>query len=149
MGFLAGERVTAARLNRLQPKTFIARASADLTGVVTDTDVTGATITLTTETNNAVYVAIAPAIADWNGAAGSTNFVRCKLSVDGAIQSAETQAEQAAGAAGDRIPGAQVWRGTLATAGSHTLKLVATINDADQRLLQEHTALQVTIYEVV
>lgn len=149
MPLSSGQVVTADDLNHLKPATYGARATADLVGVVVDTDVTGATVTFTTETDNAVYVANGSFGTDYNGPAAAGLFIRGKLSVDGVIQTGEAQTEQAGGNTGDRLTPSQVWRGTLATAGSHTIKLVASVNDADQRVLADHTALAVTIHEVV
>lgn len=149
MPISSGQVVTADDLNHLKPTTYSARATADLVGVVVDTDIVGATIPVDTETDNAVYVVHGTFGADWGGAATAGNFVRGKLAVDGVTQTGEAQFEQATGASGDRIPGSQVWRGTLAVAGSHTLKLIGTVNDADQRILADHTALVIDIHEVV
>jgi hypothetical protein len=144
MPILAGERVTAARLNRLQPKTYSVTSNALLSGSVTDSDVPGASISLTTETDNAVYLATAAADLDLSGA--TTNLGRCKLSVDSSIQSPEALFQAAA--ATDRVTASQQWRGTLGSAGSHTLKLVATL-PASMDLRNIHTGLIVVIYEVV
>lgn len=149
MPILAGQIVTADDLNNLKTASYAARATGTLTGIVVNTDVPGATITLTTATNNAVYVAHATFDVDWQGAAAVGNVVVGKLNVDGTLQAGDCNVEQAAGATGDRIPGSQVWRGTLAAAGSHTLKLQASVPSAQQRILNPHTAIEVTIHEVV
>jgi hypothetical protein len=145
----SGQVVTAEDLNRLKPTTYRAVASANLVGIVADTDITGATITLTTETDNAVFVCTGVFDMDWQGAAAVANVIVGKLFVDGVQETAQALAEQAAGANGDRISTSQTWRGTLATAGSHTLKLVGTVPDADQKINSTHTTITVTIYEVV
>lgn len=142
---LSGQIVTAADLNHLKPATYAANSTAALAGIVVDTDLTGATVTFDTETDNAVYVVNGSFGCDWNGAA--TAFILGKLSVDGAIQSHESQVQLSGGAAGDRLHGAQNWRGTLATAGPHTIKLVGSVGDVDQQLTTPHCTLIITIYE--
>jgi len=147
MPILSGQIVTADDLNHLKPATYHASASVSLVGVVTDADIVGATITFDTDTDNAVYVATGDFDADWDGAA--TGLFQGKLAVDGGIQTELVLISQAAGAAGDRIPGSHTWRGTLATAGTHTLKLIGTVPDVDQAFESVHTALTLVIYEVV
>lgn len=147
MPFLAGEIVTAARLNRIQPVPYQAIASSNLTGIQTNADIPGATITLTTLTNSAVYVCHGVFDAGITGA--NVAILSGGLSVDGAVQTARGLLQQAAGANNDRVTAAQEWRGTLATAGSHTLKLVGTCSDADNAFRATHTVIEVTIYEVV
>jgi hypothetical protein len=144
MAFASGERLRASKLNRVQPTTYIGRSSADLNGAVTDTDITGATVTVTTVAANAVYVAVGIFDVDLTGA--TTSLARGKLSVDGAIQTPE--AFLAAEVTTDRGTPGQIWRGTLGAAGNHTLKLVATL-PASISLRNPHTAIQVTIYEVI
>lgn len=149
MPISGGQIIDADTLNHLKPTTYLAEASATQTGVIVDTDVTGATQTFTTETDNAVYTVVGTFDMDWQGAAISGNVISGKLAVDGVIQAREAHGEQSVGAAGDRFTGAQVWRGTLATAGSHTIKLVVSIPSANQRTTTPHTALLIEIHEVV
>lgn len=149
MPILSGQVVTVNDLNHLKPATYYAASNANLPGIVVNTDVPGATVTFTTETDNAVYVVNAFFDMDWQGAAAVGNLITGMLYVDGAHVSGDTNGEQAAGANGDRLPGSHVWQGTLALAGSHTAKLVASIPVATQRIANPHTAIQVTVYEVV
>lgn len=144
MPILAGEIVTAARLNRMQPVPYEAVASAALNGPVTDTDITGASITLTTTAANAVYVA--RCFVDFDNDAAGTNFATVKLVVDSVAQSGQANYQQ--GVATDRATPGQSWKGTLASAGSHTLKLTGTL-PAEVNINSGHTKLTVTIYEVV
>lgn len=149
MPILSGQVVTADDLNHLKPATYHAAATGTLVGVATNTDIPGATITFDTETDNAVYVAHGDFDMNWNGAAAATLIVRGSLSVDGVLQTRQAFGEQAAGANGDRLPAGYEWRGTLAVAGTHTIKLVGTVPDADQQITHPGTALTLTIYEVV
>ena len=146
MAFFAGEIVTATRLNRLQPVSYGVAASGALTLTTTVTDVPGATITLNTLTANAVYKAWA--VFDMVVVTAATgNNMNGYLSVDGAQQTAVAAHEMVAA---DLDTVAQQWRGTLATAGSHTLKLRGNRSAAgDGTIAAAHTTLIVEISEVV
>ena len=147
MAFASGQKITAARLNRLQPVTYEASASSSLTLTTTLTDVTGASITLTTLTDGALY--IAEAVFDMNVAtAASGQLAEGHLGVDGSDQTARALRQMNAV---DRATVAQRWRGTLVSAGSHTFKLRGLKSGASgvASIVTTHTKLQVTIYEVV
>jgi hypothetical protein len=144
VAFASGEKIRASRLNRIQPVSYLANANGDVPALSTDVDVPGATITLTTLAANAVYVAVAFFDFDLTGASTATGTG--KLVVDGATQTAT--ANMAGEVTTDRMTPGQTWKGTLASAGSHTLKLTATTG-ASQIVQDTHTTLQVTIYEVV
>lgn len=146
MTILAGDVVTAATLRRLQPKTYHADASAAIGPSVTDADVTGATITLTTETNNAIFVATGDFDFDYSGAA--TALEQGKLVVDTVTQAGTANCQDGTATSNDRRTHSRTWRGTLATAGSHTLKLTATLGSGIT-VNATHTGITVTIYEVV
>lgn len=146
MPILAGEVVTAARLNRLQPVTYHADATAAVGPSVTDADITGATITLTTQTNNAIFVATGDYDFDYSGAA--TALEQGKLVVDGSIQAGTANCQDGTATTNDRRTHSRTWRGTLATAGSHTLKLTCTLGSGIT-VNATHTGITVTIYEVV
>lgn len=151
MAILAGEIVTAGRLNRMQPTTYEAVASSDLGIGQTDQDVTGASVTLTTTAANAVYVAEATFDFDSIGT-GSTTAAVGFLNVDGVNQTAQAVFQVGAGTANDRGTVTQQWRGTLASAGSHTLKLRGTTPGSSGNGIEingTHTKVLVTIYEVV
>jgi hypothetical protein len=144
MALDAGAVVTADELRRLQPTTYQAIATADLAGSVTTTDVTGATVTLTTETDDAVFVATGVFDFDLTGAVTTTG--QGFLAVDGTRETAE--ALLGAEVSTDRGTTTQMWRGTLGTAGSHTLKLQGTL-PANMEINATHTTLTITIYEVI
>jgi hypothetical protein len=147
MAILAGEIVSAGRLNRLQPVTYDAVCSSALTVTTTETDVDGASVTFTTAADGAVYVVegIFDIIVD-TASAGVNVLGRC--AVDGVPQTASAPYEMNAT---DRGPANQVWRGTLGSAGSHTIKLRASKTGAGgvARVLNINSTLTVTIYEVV
>ena len=151
MTVLAGDVVTAATLRRLQPRTYTAVATGTLAASSTDADIVGATVTFTTETNNAIYVATGDYQVIWTGA-GTSSAVG-KLAVDSSIQTGQIATRQAPGTAadnGDSEAMTRTWRGTLATAGSHTIKLVGTTG-ANQTIsaTSSATSITVTVYEVV
>ena len=114
MPILSGQIVTADDLNHLKPTTYHADSTAILTGIVANADVVGATITLTTETDNAVYVAEGNFDMDWTGTAGVGAVAIGRLSVDGVVATGDVNVEQFAGVNGDRLGGvSRTWRGTL------------------------------------
>ncbi len=123
MAFLAGENITAGRLNRLQPKTYYATQTGTLTGAVTATLVPGCSVTFTTEAANAQYDVTWFLDFDLTGATTGTQLGRAR--VDGAVVT--PVADFAGEVATDRgTPGNQAV-GTLAAAGTHTIDLVATL----------------------
>lgn len=123
MAFLAGENITAGRLNRLQPKQYFAAQTGVLSGAVTNTLVPGCTITLTTEAANAEYTVTWFIDFDLTGVTTGTQLGRPR--VDGGVLTGF--ADFAGEVATDRgTPGNQA-TGTLAAAGSHTFDLVATL----------------------
>lgn len=148
MPILAGQIVTAGQLNRLQPRTYRAVATGTLAGAVTNGDVPGAAVTLTTEKPGAVYVVSAwfdVRVTSTSGTAlGSGN-----VDVDGDIQSeyAVFRDSHAGSANGSGSSVGHTYRGTLPAAGSHTLKLVASPSTGQQ--INVYSSITVTIYEVV
>lgn len=147
MPFRAGEIVTAAALNRLQPVTYFADAGSDLVGPVTNTDVPDATVTFDTQAANAVFVAQAVVDFDTVGA-GTTTIGTAQCVVDGVVQSGIATFQAGAATLNDRGTQAQMWQGTLAAAGSHTIHLEGTL-PANMEINAVHTKILVTIFEVV
>lgn len=146
MPILSGQVVTANDLNHLKPTTYLAAQTADVSGSVTDTDLTGLTITLTTETDNAIY--LATCFLDFDHSASTSTVALGKFVVDGSTQSGEVVYQQGTAVTTDRMTPGNTWRGTLATAGSHTLKMIATI-PANITCHLTNSKLHVVIYEVV
>jgi hypothetical protein len=148
MGFLAGETLTAGKLNRIQPTPYEEACTASLTvTTATYADITGASITLTTQADNAIYMA--EAVFDCNVTGTSTTSLMVgRLLVNGV---ADSGISVYAMDTLDRSTIAMRWRGTLAATGSHTLKLQGANSGAAGTgvFQQDDTKLQVTIYEVV
>ncbi len=146
MSFLAGETITAARLNRLQPTTYSATGSSNLTLSTTTTDITGASITLTSEAANAIYVVTATFAFDVVTA--TTDYAEGKFYLDSVVQSGF--ARWSGEVTTDYGTTAQQWRGTLSAAGSHTLKLSASRGSTGGQIdvLAAFTKIVATIYEV-
>lgn len=117
MTIAAGQRVTAGALTI---NTYEAICTSDLALISTETDVTGASVTVTAQTGSATYLATASFRFD-KTATASTAFGIGLLNVDGASD-AERAIARCNLAAVDTRNCAQTWRGTL-TAGSHTFKL--------------------------
>lgn len=144
MPLSSGQVVTADDLNHLKPTPYLATSNADLAGAVTDTDIPNVTMTIDTETDNAVYVATG--FVDFDNTGTVATVATAVLVVDSVTQSGLIVYQQ--GISSDQMsPGGQ-WSGTLAAAGTHTLKLIATL-PALITIRNPHTKLQVTIYEVV
>jgi hypothetical protein len=141
--FASGMRLTPARLNRLQPATYFVVGSGSVAASQTNADVPSASITVTTAMPNAVYTAEAVWDVDLSGATTATWVGR--INVDGSLVT--PLATYAAEVATDRATVPQSYRGTLATAGSHTIKLVTTTG-ASQTVQGVNCSLLVVIYEV-
>lgn len=122
MAFLAGERITATRLNRLQPVVYGAIGTGTVAASSTNTDVPSATVSVTNTTVNAVYKAWC--VWDFNatGVPGASSTGR--LAIDGAGQS--PLATFRGDAISERGTVCQVYEGTLTTAATRTFKLIAT-----------------------
>ncbi|QJT04347.1 hypothetical protein G9272_32025 [Streptomyces asoensis] len=144
MAFLAGETITAGRLNRLQPATYRAAATSALAGAATLADVPGATVTFTSETANAVYVV--NAVFDYRLTGTPTTLGSGNIHVDGVVQAEFAVFRDGGGSAGTSATVTQVYRGTLGAAGSHTIKLVASPVAGQQ--INIYSSITVTIYEV-
>ncbi|MEO3923017.1 hypothetical protein ABGB07_03925 [Micromonosporaceae bacterium B7E4] len=146
---LAGEIVPAGRLGRMQPVTYEAAASSslDITDSTTISDITGASVTLTTAAANAI--AIVDGTFDCNViTTNASTLMLGRLNVDGSDQTA-----QATYAMDTALRGTvtQTWRVTLASAGSHTLKLRGSLSAASGRgvFTFQNTKIQIMILEVV
>ena len=143
MPILAGGIVTAYTLDLIQPRPYYAAGSGTLNGPQTATDITGASITLTTLTNDAVFTAVGTFDFDLTGA--TTGGASGRLVVDG-VAEAEL-ATFGAEVTTDRASPGQTWHGTLPAAGSHTLKLGTTL-PTNMSVQGIYCTLLVTIYEV-
>lgn len=148
MAFASGQRISSARLNRIQPVTYDVAATSALTLSTTETDITGALITLTTSAANAIYVA--SAVFDMEATTAAAAVMQGRLSVDGSTQTEEALLDGSY-SSDARVTSAQLWRGTLASAGSHTFQLrgLKTAAVGVMRINNIHTTLTVTILEVV
>ncbi|TFE42507.1 hypothetical protein E3E14_25320 [Streptomyces sp. ICN441] len=150
MPFLAGQTVTAAQLERIQPKVHEGAATSALAvSTTTYADIPGATVTFDTAAANAKFKAEAIFDANITTVSG-TNLMVGRLVVDGtpdsgglAVYAMDTQ---------DRATIAQQWTGTLPVAGSHTLKLQGACTASGSgagSFLQSDTKIIVTVMEVV
>ncbi|WP_320069598.1 hypothetical protein [Micromonospora sp. RTGN7] len=145
MTILAGDDLSAARLNRLQPVVYSTATSASLALTATQTDLPGGGITFNTTAAGAVWVAWAA--YDFNQLAATTNDCFGRLVVDGATQTA--LAAFGGVAVSERGSVSQTWTGTLAAAGSHTIKLAGRATAASQyEVLPATTTLVLMILEV-
>lgn len=143
MPVAAGEKVRASVLNRLQPKPYYAVATTTLPASSSSVLVPGLSITLTTETAGAAFKAWIVLDADPAGAA--TTLISGRLLVDAVGQ--PVFATYAGEVSTDRSTVPQNYKGTLASAGSHTFTVVATTNANQQ--INVYSSLLVEITEVV
>lgn len=109
---------------------------SSLTG--TDADCPGCTVTFTVDTVGATYTVFSV----WDYEPGSLFLGR--IYVDGVVEPAEAHQ----GASG-RITCAMNAHGTFTTAGSHTIKLMASVTGASGTLYANHTNLLVQIREAI
>ncbi|MBV7671367.1 hypothetical protein STHAL_18115 [Streptomyces halstedii] len=144
MTILAGQIITAGQLTRLRPTPYEVTASGNLALTTSVVDVPGASITLTTTSPNAIYVAVGT--FSFDVVTATTAYAEGMLYVDGA--QASGNARWSGEVNTDFGPAAQQWSGTLAAGGSHTLKLRGSASAAGIQILGAFTRLIVTIYEV-
>lgn len=148
MPFSAGNKLTAAQLNNLAVKTYEAVCTGAVTIGTSLVDVTGASVTFTTATNNAV------AVVHWSAdhsisVASAGTIAIVQLMVDGVDSNSRQSLKDLRTL--DRVTIYQKSRLTLATAGSHTIKLRTQKTGAGgtDALQPDHTGLVVAVYEVV
>lgn len=145
MSVAAGQKIRASMLNRLQPVFYQAGLTATQGLTTTTTDLAGASVTFSTTTANAFFVVFGTFVFDITSAA--TSFAQGKVAVDGVTQT--NIVRWAAEVNTDFDTATQTWTGTLAAAGSHTIKLQADLSaGATMQCLGTHTQLLVMICEV-
>ena len=147
MGFVVGERASAFRINNLQPHHHDAVGSANITLSGVLTDITGATVTFDVLTAGASWVAHADFCFDVVTA--TTERAEGALVVGGTTQTA--RARYSAEVATDFAMAGQTWSGTIAAAGSVTVKLQANRSGAAGQLdvIAAFTRFTIIIFEVV
>lgn len=141
MPILAGDVVTAATLNRLQPKTYSAECTASITAAG---DVTGATITLTTETDGAFVVIKGCGSYNWS-ANTAVSTITCQQNGTPLAGKIICDPDGTVG----RETNYQQWRVNPGVAGSYTFKLVGEAVPANMTIDATHTTIQCTVYEAV
>lgn len=144
MAFVASDTLTAARLNRLQPKSLYAAATGTVAASQTNVTVPGCSITFNTETNNAT-VEITWWVSFYGAAVAPTTFGSARAILDGS--GAPVFAMGDSRTANSKDTPSMGWNTTIAAAGSHTVLLQAT-TPANMTIAQ-YTALRVVVYEVV
>jgi hypothetical protein len=142
MSFAPGQFITAQRLNRLQPKTYWASATGTTPVSQTNVDITGTSISVTTETDGAT-VAI-----DWDMTAQATAVTGGQVSARpwfGADASPVYTVAQFT-AATEKASTANSWSFTVPAAGTYTAKLVGTT--PAQATIVSYTSIKVVVTEV-
>lgn len=146
MAFAAGERITGARLNRLQPVQYYDLITASLTKTTTTfEDIPGCSVTFTTTADNAAYSVVAVFDCAVGTVSATTDMVG-RIVTDGV---AETQTARHQMDNLDRDTVSTLALGTLASAGSHTIKLQGALTvAAGSGTFQIFTGMVITIAEV-
>lgn len=141
MPILAGDVVTAADLNRLQPKTYYAAATASITAAG---DVTGATITLNTETDGAIVVITGCGSYNWS-ANTTISTITCQQNGTPLAGKIICDPDNTSG----RETNYQQWRVNPGAAGSYTFKLVGETVPANMTIDATHTTIICEVTEAV
>lgn len=144
MPVLSGDIITAATLNRLQPKTYSATASSNLAGSATDTDVPGATVTFNTETDSATVEIKAAVSYNWT-ANTAVATVECWQDSTPLTGKAICDPDNTTG----RVTAYQEWKVSPGIAGSYTFKLVGESIPVSMTIDATHTAIHCTVTEAV
>lgn len=150
MPILAGQTVKAAELGRIQSVPYLAAATSETAalGNTTLVDVPGATVTLTTTVANARYQ-VTGTFDMLPGANHASILAFGFLVIDGTADSG-VAIQGLSGA--NRSTVSQTWGGTLAAAGSHTLKLAASLSGTlagGVTVRAQNSKISITIMEVV
>lgn len=145
MPFLAGDIITAQKLNWLTPIIQGAQCTALLAASQTNVDITGCTLSPTTVNPGAlVKVFWYAALYTLAGSAAGVGAT-CRALIDGVISTTLAMgAPDAAGAVGQQ-QGAASWVTTMAASGAHTIKLQGTTPAG--RNIQVYTGLDIEIIE--
>ena len=148
MAFLAGDILTAQRINRLQPKSYPAiKSSGNVAASQSAVDVPGLAQAFTTETNGAT-VDVWWFVDMLNGTTPPLASVQgsTRAFLDSVTGSDEftvwTQVtDRGRGQIGN------VWTFTVPTAGAHSIKIVATT--PANMTINQYSSLKITVNEVV
>jgi len=138
MAFTAGQKLSAADLGAITPGSAQAVLSGDQTVTTTAADLAGCSITITTVLSNTAVVVDGVFDMVSNGTA---DIFLGTLQVDGVTQTGEAHYVGTA-----RTTVMMTWEATLATPGSHTLKLRAGkgSNSNVMTTFQNHTRIVVS-----
>lgn len=140
MGTNAGDTIIAPGAF---PDVFAAACSGSVALTTTEADITGATVTFSTVKANAKYMVIASFYM--SAVVGNSAVASGKLNVDGANQSGS--ANFTGVSTNERASVAQSWSGTLASPGSHTLKLRGVLSAGTGVTVNStHTTITVFVF---
>lgn len=141
MSFSPGQIITAQRLNRLQTKNYFSLSSGAITSAGSG-NVAGTAISITNETDGAGFAVTFSAAVYATGAMAAN----CNTFAKYDLASSSTFALGQWATNGEKGTVANVWSGTIATAGTYTWQLGYTVVANGQ--LSIYTALMVQIMEV-
>lgn len=129
---------------RMLTQNLTAACTANVGLTTTEVDITGATVTFTTTKANATYLVTGSFY--FAAASGAVTIASGKLNVDGTNRTAFAQFTGTS-ATTDRVSASQTWTGTLASAGSHTLKLRGVAGASGVTVNDTHTTITVMVFE--
>lgn len=143
MSFAPGQFITAQRLNRLQPVTYWAQASAVVVASTALADVPGTSISITVQTNGA-------SAAFWfHGhwyASAASSVGNGSLQAVWDVNSSPTFGVGQPTTVNEKYGAGNTWLTTVSTAGTYTFKLKASTGTL--MTMPVYTALMVQITEV-
>jgi hypothetical protein len=143
--FTAGQKLRASDLNRACPTELEQASTADYTLTGSFADITGATLTFTTSVPNAVT--IIDADFDLRMYAAGVGYCYGAAMIDGVLNA--RQCLQVAQTTETRVHGRLRIKTTLASAGSHTIKLQGKKDGAGGGLfVAGQTVLGLTVYGI-
>jgi hypothetical protein len=147
----AGRAPVASAVNRLQPTTYQATQTGNGGGQqalsTTEADCLGCSVTFSVAT---LATCVVQGTFDFDVTATGSTVGVGKLYVDGSLVTGGREAHIGGNSVTRATPG-QCWQFTFAATGSHTLKLrcVKTAAAATINLVDNHTSMVITVYEVV
>jgi hypothetical protein len=143
VSFSPGQFITAQRLNRLQPKTYWAQASAFVSTVTSGNAMAGTSMSITVETNGATANFWFTAAVYSTGAMGAIASTQGQWDVNSSPTFAVVQLVTA----NEKASAGNHWSTTIPTAGTYTFSLKYN-NPSTFSSLSTYCAIMVQIVEV-
>jgi hypothetical protein len=146
MPFLAGDIITAQKLNWLSPTILGAAASTTLTGITTNADIPGMSIPITT-VNAGALLKVSWFVSFYTQGGSLTAAISSsRILVDTTPSTVVNIFSPGNSGIADKNQGASSWVTTLAAAGAHTIKAQATLPSTGV-LTQIHSSMDIEVIE--